>query len=63
MRGCGLFFAPSVLVNEDIEAGRLVQVMGDFQGVEFTMNAMFPSRNHLPTKVRLFVDLMVNRFA
>lgn len=63
IRGCGLFFAPSVLIMHDIEAGRLMPVMTDYQGVEFTMNAMFPSRNHLPTKVRLFIDLMVQRFA
>ncbi len=26
-------------------------------------NAVYPNRSHLPTKVRLFLDMLVERFA
>lgn len=61
--GQGIFLGPSFLVFEDIAAGRLVRMMPDYRPVEFTINAVYPNRSHLPTKVRLFIDLLVERFA
>ena len=63
LRGRGIFLAPSPVVIEDVAAGRLVQLLPDYRGVEFALSAAFPSRNHLPTKVRLFIDLLVERFS
>lgn len=63
VRGHGIFLAPSPFVSDDIAAGRLVGLMADYYGVEFTVSAIFPNRNHLPNKVRLFIDLLVDRFA
>ncbi len=62
VRGRGVFLAPSPVVAEDIAGGKLVAVMEDFRGVEFVLSAVYPNRNHLPTKVRLFIDLLVERF-
>ncbi|WP_421368042.1 LysR family transcriptional regulator [Agrobacterium tumefaciens] len=63
LRGRGIFLAPSPVVIDDVAAGRLVHLMPDHKGVEFALSAAFPSRNHLPTKVRLFIDLLVERFS
>lgn len=63
VRGRGIFLAPSPVVVEEIAAGRLLSVMTGYKGVEFTISAIFPNRNHLPRKVRLFIDLLVERFA
>ncbi|WJH37984.1 LysR family transcriptional regulator (plasmid) [Aliirhizobium terrae] len=63
VRGHGIFLAPGPVVSEDIAAGRLVGLMTEYSGVEFTVSAIFPNRNHLPNKVRLFIDLLVERFA
>ena len=62
-KGQGIFLGPSFLVFEDIDAGRLVRMMPDYRPVEFNINAVYPNRSHLPTKVRLFIDLLVERFA
>jgi len=59
----GIFLAPSFIVFEEIAAGRLVRMLPDYRPVEFTINAIYPNRSHLPTKVRLFIDLLVERFA
>lgn len=63
VRGSGVFFAPSPLVSDELNDGRLVRVMEAFQGAEFAVSAVFPSRSHLPTKVRLFIDALVERFS
>lgn len=62
-KGQGIFLAPSFLILEDIAAGGLVHMLPDYLPVEFTINAIYPNRNHLPAKVRLFIDLLVERFA
>ncbi len=61
--GKGIFLAPSFVIFEDIAEGRMVRIMPKFSPVEFTINAIYPNRSHLPTKVRLFLDLLAERFA
>ncbi|ASW10478.1 MULTISPECIES: LysR family transcriptional regulator [unclassified Rhizobium] len=61
--GQGIFLAPSFIVFEEVAAGRLVRVMPDYRAVEFMISAIYPNRSHLPTKVRLFIDLLAERFA
>ncbi|MBB4252847.1 LysR family transcriptional regulator [Rhizobium anhuiense] len=63
LSGRGIFLAPSFVVFDDIAEGRLVKIMPDYRPVEFNINAVYPNRSHLPTKVRLFIDLLVERFA
>ncbi|ANL45939.1 LysR family transcriptional regulator protein [Rhizobium phaseoli] len=63
LNGRGLFLAPSFVVFDDIAEGRLIKIMPDYRPVEFTINAVYPNRSHLPTKVRLFIDLLAERFA
>ena len=61
--GHGLFLAPTFLVADDLRAGTLVQVLPAYRGIEFAINAIYPHRNHLSTKVRSFIDLLGERFA
>ncbi|NEJ71721.1 LysR family transcriptional regulator [Rhizobium phaseoli] len=63
LNGQGIFLAPSFVVFDDIAEGRLVKIMPDYRPVEFNINAVYPNRSHLPTKVRLFIDLLAERFA
>ncbi|MBX5169141.1 LysR family transcriptional regulator [Rhizobium sp. NZLR1b] len=63
LNGQGIFLAPSFVVFDDIAEGRLVKIMPDYRPVEFNINAVYPNRSHLTTKVRLFIDLLAERFA
>ncbi|MGV1836975.1 LysR substrate-binding domain-containing protein [Rhizobium rhizogenes] len=63
LNGRAIWLAPSFIVSEDLAEGRLIRMMPEFRGVEFSINAIYPNRSHLPTKVRLFIDLLVERFA
>ncbi|KQV83211.1 LysR family transcriptional regulator [Rhizobium sp. Root1220] len=62
INGRAITLAPSFLVSEDLAEGRLLRLLPEYRGVEFAINAVYPNRNHLPTKVRLFIDLLAERF-
>ena len=62
--GHGIFLAPSFVVADDLKAGEtLVRLLPAYHPVEFAINAIYPHRHHLSTKVRSFLDLLAQRFA
>jgi DNA-binding transcriptional LysR family regulator len=63
LNGTGLIFQPHFIVDEDVRAGRLVQVLGDYASEELGIYAVYPSRKHLSAKVRTFVDFLVARLS
>jgi DNA-binding transcriptional LysR family regulator len=63
LRGRGVFLAPSFVVVDELAAGSLVRLLPDYRPVEFAINAIYPHRHHLSSKVRLFIDLLAERFA
>ena len=63
LSGLGILVQPSYIVYEDIVAGRLVPVLGDWDLPRLQINIAYPSRKHLSAKVRSFIDFMVDEFA
>lgn len=63
LAGRGLFLAPSFVVADEIRDGRLVRLLPGYLPVEFAINAIYPHRRHLSTKIRSFIDLVAERFA
>jgi DNA-binding transcriptional LysR family regulator len=62
-RGAGIVFEPAFIVGPEVRAGRLVPLLQDFVPQASPIYAVYPSRKHLSAKVRLFIDLLVERFA
>jgi len=62
LTGIGIFLAPSFLVAEDLEQGRLVALLENYRPIAFAINAIYPHRAHVPAKIRAFIDLAVERF-
>ena len=60
--GLGILVQPSYIVYDDIVAGRLVPVLGDWGLPRLTVNLAYPSRKHLSAKVRTFIDFMAGHF-
>lgn len=56
--GNGLAWRSQWEVSDDIQAGRLKEVLKDFRGPENAVYAVFPQRKHLPLRVRMFVDYL-----
>jgi DNA-binding transcriptional LysR family regulator len=63
LAGCGLIFKSWVDVEPDLRSGRLVHVLPHWRSDPAPVCALFPSTRQLPTRVRLFVDAMVDRLS
>jgi DNA-binding transcriptional LysR family regulator len=63
LRGRGLFLAPSFVIADDVASGKLLRLLPEHRPVEFAINAIYPHRRNLSTKVRIFIDLVAQRFA
>jgi DNA-binding transcriptional LysR family regulator len=62
LAGIGIVLAPSFLVAEDLEQGRLIPLLETYKPVAFAINAIYPHRHQVTAKVRAFIDLAVERF-
>jgi DNA-binding transcriptional LysR family regulator len=62
LSGMGILVQPKYIVYDDIAAGRLVPVLDDWDLPRLTMNIAFQTRAHMPVKVRLFIDALLERF-
>src|SRR3954463_16388115 len=60
--GQGILFAPTFLVADDLAEGTLVRILPEHRGIELAINAIYPHRLHLSTKVRRFIDLLADHF-
>ncbi|OVZ57227.1 LysR family transcriptional regulator [Pigmentiphaga sp. NML080357] len=58
-RGCGLVQLPRFHVEEDLRAGRLVEVLGAWASPAMPLAAMYPSQRQLSPRVRVFIDWLV----
>ncbi|NMZ33213.1 LysR family transcriptional regulator [Pseudomonas proteolytica] len=58
VRGHGVAILPQWLVQDDLEAGRLVRLLVDHRFAVQGVYAMYPDTRHLPLKVRAFIDFM-----
>ena len=53
---------PAFLVREDIETGRLVQILSQFAPPPIRITAVYPSARLLARKVKMFVEFMQEEF-
>jgi len=63
LAGCGLILKSWVDVEPDLRARRLVQVLPEWRSDPAPVCALFPTGRQLPTRVRLFLDAMVDRLS
>lgn len=63
LEGAGICLMAGFLVQDDLEAGRLVRLLPEYRTVEISMNAVYPHRHHLSAKVRTFIDMLVHHSA
>jgi DNA-binding transcriptional LysR family regulator len=56
--GLGLTVLPSYLVEQDLAAGALVELLPTCKLPSFAVVALYPSRRQLPRRVRVFLDFL-----
>ncbi|MGD2139498.1 MAG: LysR family transcriptional regulator [Burkholderiales bacterium] len=62
LEGVGIASIPAFLVREDIETGRLVQLLTSYVPAPIRISAVYPSARLLSRKVKLFVEFMQGEF-
>lgn len=62
LAGGGITLQPRYLANTHIARGTLVPLLTEWSVPTLDINALYPSRHHLPLRVRQFLDFLVLRF-
>jgi DNA-binding transcriptional LysR family regulator len=62
LAGRGITWQPTFLIGEDLRAGRLVRLLSGYEMASIDILALYPSRRHVPAKVRAMVDFLARAF-
>ncbi len=62
MQGLGITLLPDFIIEEALADGRLVRILEGRERSPLTLSVLYPSRQHVPAKTRLFIDHMVEQF-
>ncbi len=57
--GVGIGRLPTFVAGPDLKAGRLVKLFESYRIPDFTLYAVFPEREYLPAKLRVFLDFAI----
>jgi len=60
--GFGVGLIPRPYVEEDLREGRLQAALEDWSADETTLYAVYPSRQHMAPKLRVFLDFLIGEF-
>jgi DNA-binding transcriptional LysR family regulator len=61
-RGQGIALLPDFIVEEDLTAGRLQQVLSDYEPLKYGLYVVWASGSFMPSKVRRLVDFLLQKF-
>lgn len=61
--GGGLFQTYRFIVEEDLRTGALVEVLPAYAGATRNFSLLYPSGRHLPLRVRVFIDFLLEKLA
>lgn len=61
LAGFGIACLPSWIVEDDLRAGRLVQLFSDYQVLTANLQAVYADRAYLSAKVRTMIDFLVEK--
>lgn len=63
IQGLGITRQPEFLLQQALASGQLQTILDDYHWVCLDVSAVYPVRRHVPGKVRVFVDYLVEFFA
>lgn len=58
LAGQGIVLLPDFIVGDDIEAGRLIELLPDYTAGELGVHAVYPSRRHVAPKIRAMLAFL-----
>ena len=60
LQGLGISFLPDFFVADDLQSGKLVQILTEFEPDGVGVYAVFPPRHQVSSSARVFVDWLVS---
>jgi DNA-binding transcriptional LysR family regulator len=63
LEGFGLSLVPRIYVAEQIKRGELMTVLDDWPATETSVYALYPSKKHMPAKVKAFLDFAAEQLS
>ncbi len=63
LAGLGIVLLPPAMGRLDVEAGRLVPVLPQYQRTGHGLSVLYPSRRHLPLAVSAFIGLVLEKLS
>jgi DNA-binding transcriptional LysR family regulator len=63
LAGGGLWLAPPHIISDLLASAALVPLLRDYSTEELEIVALYPHRRYVTAKVRVFIDMLVERFA
>jgi DNA-binding transcriptional LysR family regulator len=61
--GQGIVLLPGFIIDVELQSGRLVRVLPDYEASSVELVALWPSNRLLATRVRRLIDFLVERYA
>lgn len=62
LQGHGIVLQPSFIVGNDLVSGALVELLPEYRSIELGIYAIYPTRQHVASKVRLMIDFLREAF-
>ncbi|WP_392565900.1 LysR family transcriptional regulator [Utexia brackfieldae] len=59
----GISLQPDFIIGEDIEQGRLVEVLPDYKIGQIPIHAVYPSRKLLPLRTKCLIDFFIEQLS
>ena len=59
--GMGMSVLPDYVINDDLQANRLIELLADWSLPDGDIHAVYPTTSYRPAHVRVFVDLLMER--
>lgn len=63
LAGIGITRQPTFMIDQHLRSGRLVPLLAGYSTMELGIYAVYPSRAHLPAKMRAMLDFLTEAFA
>jgi DNA-binding transcriptional LysR family regulator len=63
VQGLGITLLPDFIVEDSLKSGQLVKVLESYERAPLTLFALYPSRQHVPAKTRVFLEYLLEQFA
>ena len=62
-QGLGITRLPDFIAKEEVKSGELIQLLPDYLMPEKSIYALYPEREHIPAKLRVFLDYITRQLA